>query len=188
MKLFELSENNLITMYHGGRDLEFSYDEMLGNKSNQSQNGPGLYLTNYYGSARKYAKGGGKVYKVTFKRGIEISEVTLNIKETLHYLNNIRLQNRKYLLNFINNKYKETIPAANLLNLLVNFDCITSGNSASIRNFLAINNIDYQVSYNMAGFSGQTWVVIFNPKIIVTVTIVKPTEISNENYILPVNL
>ena len=44
MLLSEITEN-LITMWHGGRNLQLSYREVYGNKSKQMEYGPGLYLT-----------------------------------------------------------------------------------------------------------------------------------------------
>ena len=39
MLLYEITEN-LITMWHGGRNLQLSYREVYGNKSKQMEYGP----------------------------------------------------------------------------------------------------------------------------------------------------
>lgn len=185
MRLNDL-ENNIISMYHGGRSLENSYNELKQNKSKQMEHGPGLYLTNYYSTARKYAKGGGKVYKVSFiQTNNDIEKTTLELSSVIKFISSTRFPHKKELLEYINKKYNQTIKAEHFLNLLVNFECLTPSTSSDLRIFFIENNIDYSVVENYGGFNDQTVVVIFNPKIIKKVEIVPPT-ISTDEYILPV--
>ena len=49
------------------------------------EHGPGLYLTNFYSVAFKYAKGGGKTYLVSFKKGTNITEVDLSLPNVINF-------------------------------------------------------------------------------------------------------
>ena len=66
-----------VTLYHGGRNLERNHLETIAHKKGNWEYGPGLYLTTHYDTAYKYAKGGGKVFKVTVEEGREADDVRL---------------------------------------------------------------------------------------------------------------
>lgn len=176
----------MITMWHGGRGLQYSYREMVGNKSKQMEYGPGLYLTNYYMTAAKYAKGGGATYKVTFNKGIDIKQVTLKTEDVLKFIKDNRFINKKEPYDYIKSKYPEYIPADNFLNIMI--PSLTPSTSAIMRQFLVNNGIDYSVNYGYGGFHNQTIVVIFNPTVITNVEAVKSKDISSEEYELMVDL
>jgi len=189
MRLNEIiEEQQLITMWHGGRELQYSYHEMRGNKSKQMEYGPGLYLTNYYETARKYAKGGGKTFLVTFTRGTNIKDVAIETKIAFDFLNRNRFANKKALIKDIMDRYGTTIPAETLLNLMVNLDSMTPTTSAIFRQFLVENGADYLVSENYGGWGDQTIVVIFNPKIITQVKPIAASEVALDMRKLPVNI
>ena len=191
MRLLELLEDDAsdqITMWHGGRSLEYSYQEIIGNKSKQMEHGPGLYLTTYYSVAAKYAKGGGKTYLVSFHRGINISDVTLKLSDVFEFIKSNRFVNKSELVDFINKKYKETIKAEYLLNLLINFDCMKPAVSAIVRQYLVNNGVDYSVVHNFGGFGDQTVVVIFNPKIITNVKVIPANQITQDILKIPNSL
>lgn len=187
MLLSEITEN-LITMWHGGRNLQLSYREVYGNKSKQMEYGPGLYLTNFYSTASKYAKGGGKTYLVKFKSGVEIRKITLDISNVMQFLKSHRFSNKTKLIEHINKKYNDVIPAQYFLNLLINYECITPSTSAIVRQFLIDNKIDYHISKGYGGFNDQIIVVIFNPAIIKSVIDIPASKVTDEMYNLKVNL
>lgn len=187
MRLNEITED-LITMWHGGRELQYSYREMRGNKSKQMEYGPGLYLTTYYSTASKYAKGGGKTYLVTFARGNEISEITLVLTEVISFLKSHRFQRKAELIKYIEGKYPTGIPALHMLNLMINFESITPTTSVAVRQFLVDQGVDYHVSHNYGGFGDQTIVVIFDPSIIKSVVSMAASEVTPDMYKLPVAL
>ena len=187
MLLSEITEN-LITMWHGGRNLQSSYREVYGNKSKQMEYGPGLYLTNFYSTAAKYAKGGGKTYLVKFQAGTEIRKITLDISNVMQFLKSHRFSNKTKLIEHINKKYNDVIPAQYFLNLLINYECITPSTSAIVRQFLIDNKIDYHISKGYGGFNNQIIVVIFNPAIIKSVIDIPASKVTDEMYNLKVNL
>lgn len=183
----EAMETTLITMWHGGRGLEYSYNEMRGNNSNQMEYGPGLYLTSYYSTAYKYAKGGGKTYLVSFLPGANIDDVNLSFEGLFEFIARTRFKNKKPLIEFIKRKYPGTIPASNFLNLLVNYESMIPSVSALVRQYLVDNGADYLVSHGYGG-THQTIVVIFNPKVIKKVQIVPAKEMNMDQYELKVPL
>ena len=176
----------MITMWHGGRGLQYSYREIVGNKSKQMEYGPGLYLTNFYMTAVKYAKGGGSTYKVTFDKGIDIKQVTLKTQDVLKFIKDNRFTNKKESYEYIKSKYPEYIPADNFLNIMI--PSLTPSTSSIMRQFLVNHGIDYSVNYGYGGFGNQTIVVIFNPQVITDVVAVKSKDITQEDYELSVDL
>ena len=75
-----LTESATIQMYHGG-NLELTprdtlhpdmFDKVPASK--RQEYGPGLYLTTSEKVVEKYAKGSRKLYKITLKRGRDISD------------------------------------------------------------------------------------------------------------------
>lgn len=172
-------------MYHGGRGLEASYRDMMGNKAKQMEYGPGLYLTNNFETASKYAKGGGKVYRVEFRPGVDIADVTLSMDVVRGFLKTIRVANRKALMADLE-RYPDTIPAYMFLNLLVNNEVMTASNSKAFREFFVHQGIDYACHKGFGMNSREIICVIFNPKIIASVT---PTKrVSADDYLLPVGI
>lgn len=182
------NDKHLVTLWHGGRNLELSYRDIIGNNSGSMEHGPGLYLTNFYSTAYKYAKGGGKTYLVSFIPGTNIDNVTLNVNDVLDFLNSNRFKNKKEIIPHIKKSYIDKIKANNVLNLMVNYNCLAPSNSVVFRKYLVDNGIDYLVSYGYGGFPDQTIVVIFNPKIIKSVNAIKASNVTEDMYKLPSNI
>jgi hypothetical protein len=183
MRLVEIEQKrDLITMWHGGRELEYSYREMLGNKSKQMEYGPGLYLTNYYSTAYKYAKGGGKTFLVTFRSGTSIDTVNISLETAFEFIKRHRLAKKSDLVAYIKRKYEGTINLEQLMNLMINFESMTPGTSSDVRQFIVDQGADYLVSHGYGGFSDQTIVVIFNPKIITKVEAVPAIKVTTDMH------
>lgn len=177
--LYESSDGpDTITMWHGGRNLDRDFNEYHGNKSKQMEHGPGLYLTNWHETASKYAKGGGTTYLVTFRLGTSIREVNLDMDDAMSFLKNTRMPNKKELVSYIKGRYDDIIPARHLMNLMVNFECLASGNSAAVRRYLASKGADYEVIDGAGGWNDQVWAVIFNPAIITSVKAVPSHKVA----------
>lgn len=183
MRLYELMEST-ITMYHGGRGLEYTYREMLGNKSKQTEYGPGLYLTNNFETAQKYAKGGGSVYRVTFKRGRDIANATLDLDTVMDFVKRTKFANRKKLIADLESR--KVLRAETFLILLVNGDCLTPSTSILTRQFFVDSGIDLSIIQGFGANRSEVIAVIFNPEIIEKVERLKARDISVDDYILPV--
>src|ERR1039458_2323947 len=62
--LLENSETNTFQMYHGGKRWSRIPSELYSHKQGRYECGVGIYLTNDYNTARKYAKGSRVVHLV----------------------------------------------------------------------------------------------------------------------------
>ena len=162
-------------MCHGGRGNSSDFREVKGNKSGSMEYGPGLYLTNYYETAQKYSKGGGKIQKITFSRGTDISTVVVEKAKVVKFITDTRMTNKKLLLADIQ-RYGETVKLEYVINLMINHDCLTPGVSATVRQFVIDCGADYALHKGYAGWNDQHIAVIFNPKVIKKVEIVSPKD------------
>ena len=158
MKINEIiteDEGNVITLWHGGHGLESNYHELQKSSKGRWEHGPGLYLTNSYARAQKYAGGRRKVYKVTIRPGTDISKVSLDYSSIEHFarttiigkLRNQFLQDIKHHMERINSEH---IPARVFLNLLINYDAVASAKTPEITRFLIDHGIDYAIEIGRA--------------------------------------
>ena len=188
MNIIELFEDaNTMSLWHGGRGLEYSYSEMRPHKKGQWEHGPGLYLTTHYDTAAQYAKGGGSVYSVTIKYGTEISSVSISLEKAIEFVkrNSIQKFQKEIIadLNNVDNRNKTgNIPIGTLVNLCLNYDALSTKNTINLRKFLVENGVDYEISRGYGG-RNETIVIVFNPKIIQNVKVVRAPEVTDTDRI-----
>jgi len=183
MNIHEVISPNTVTLWHGGRRLEYSYREVRGNNSKQMEAGPGLYLTNEYSVASKYAKGGGKTYLVTIEHGTDIMDINIPVQVALSFLNSIRMPHKKELLTHIKVQYSDTICLGYVNNLLINFNCLQASNSASIRQWF----VDLGADYSATTLWGMKMVVVFTPDIIKHVEVVPANAVEPDQFTMPID-
>lgn len=177
-------------LWHGGIDLEHSYNEVKKASKGRWEYGPGLYLTTHYETARKYAKGGGKTYHVHIELGNSIHNVKINLDETLSFIkDNVVKSKQKELIVDLHNNMKRMnlvneVEANVLLNLIINSDAVVGEKTIKLNEFLVQNKADYSIVDRFSG-RDETVVVIFNPKQIKKVSPIKSSEASLEEYELP---
>ena len=177
MKVAELlseTEHDTITLYHGGRGLEYGgHREIVPNAKGRWEHGPGLYLTTSYTRARDYAKGGRKVYKVVIKRGKNLRGSTIPYQEVQQFVKQyITASKRKSFieeLKIIMTRYHLTdkVPADVFVNLIINDNLMQSSKTPILNKFLVDNGIDYSIVTNYGG-SGETVVALFNRELIIS--------------------
>ncbi len=179
-------------LWHGGRDLEHSYREPQKSSKGRWEYGPGLYLTTHYETAQKYAKGGGKTYKVHIELGNSIDNVLLSLESAFNFIeNNVVKTKRKDLLEDIHDNMKRMnlvnqVEANVFLNLIINSNCVVGEKTVSLNKFLVENSVDYSTVTRFAG-RDETVVVIFNNEQIKKVSPIKAKDISLSDYELPFN-
>lgn len=164
-----------LVLWHGGNlDSEQDY---LKQKGGRWESGPGLYLTTHYETARKYSKGSRKLYKVTVRKGTNITEVKLSLDSVKSFVQEFVIKaKRKEVLARIESRTKEgKIDADTFLNIMINEDAIKNTDTGSLRKFLVDSGIDYAVQDNAFGWH-ERMVVLFNMKNIASKTVVKPTD------------
>ncbi len=174
-------------LWHGGRDLEYSYNEIKKSSKGRWEYGPGLYLTTHYETARKYAKGGGKTYHVHVELGNNINNVKINLEDTLSFIkNNVVKSKQKELIFDLHNNMKRMnlvneVEANVLLNLIINTEAVVGEKTIKLNEFLVQNKVDYSIVDRFSG-RDETVVVIFNPKQIKKVSPIKSNEVSPDEY------
>lgn len=175
-------------LWHGGRRWEGG-PEVQPPSGGRYECGPGIYLTNRYLRAHKYAKGGGVTTRVTLADDIRwLEHATLPATALLAYLRNTpRLRARKALvadmLQLIAEHADATqVPVSYLVNLLVNRDALAGKQGVALANWLAEQGID--ASLHMVNAEEQ-WVIVFNPKVIVRHAPVPAGRVTTSEYDLP---
>lgn len=191
MRYFELVESPdaTMTLWHGGRNLESDYLEIISHKKGNWEYGPGLYLTTSYSTAVKYAKGGGKLYRVTIRKGVDIDDVLLDMADVTEFVKRYCIAGkRKEFLEFCQQRMARSnltnLPAGSFVNLLINLEAIQNTRTAELRHFLITQGVDYTFVQNYGG-SGETVVVVHNPRIIKKVETVRQSEVTGDFDVEP---
>lgn len=156
--------------WHGGNLSEYS--DVIAQKNGRYEFGAGLYLTTQYDVAKKYAKGGRKLYIVTVKLGNDIKDSLIKTNDAVEFIREYCISNkRKEIIQRLKSYDKEGYVKAYLFNnILINNKGLKPSNTKILRQFLVDNNIDYEIINNAFGF-GEDMMVLYNMKKIVKTTI-----------------
>lgn len=179
-------QSNLNWFYHGGAKWEKYNAEVKQPKKGRYEAGAGIYLTNSYETARKYAKGSKIVSKVGINKDIKFAHSVKIPKE--HII--------AFLKTYVGPKYRNQIisdldrvggdlyPANYLINLSINYE-VGGRNAIAIKDFLVEHGVDASL-YKQSG--DEVWVVVHNTKIIQKVIHTKPSDVSVDDYMLNVDI
>ena len=176
-----------ITLWHGGRGLEFNYQDVIAHRSGRWEHGPGLYLTTHYETAAKYAKGGGKTYRVTVQQGTDIGECEVSLDDATEFVNRYVIGRlKKVLIDDLKDNLRRVghLNAEVLVNLCLNHSALSLASTEHLRKFLIGNGVDYIV-VNRFGGRDEKLLVVVNPAKISRVDIVPAREVRDTEYILP---
>lgn len=174
---------NTLTLWHGGRDLEYSYKSFQSSKKGRWEHGPGVYLTTHYERASSYAKGGGKTYLVEFSEGNDIENVKIPLSEVYEFVNFyvIKKKTKEVLDCILSNSQRtsddNSIKASYFLNIMINFDAIMPSKTEKLNEFLVNKGVDYSI-VNRFGGRDETVFVIFNNNLIQKVKPVPAKEVN----------
>lgn len=140
---------------------------------------PVCYLTNSVELAEKYAKGSRKLYKIIIASGTDIKNVKCKKSEMIDFINDYAIKNkRKSIIDFINEYDMEEIPISILVNLCINDKALNPKETIELRKFLISHGVDYAID-TFASSNNAKVIVVYNPKIIKKVQIVKKSQIDN---------
>jgi len=180
-----LAEQSLptIALYHGGRDLKASFRDTIAHKKGNWEYGPGLYLTTHYNTARKYAKGGGKVYKVVVEKGQEADDTWIDEQDINKFVSDYILaaKRKKLLLDLGKHIGPKGINADTFINLVLYYKAVTNSKSGKLKDFLSEHGVDYNIVTRYNG-RDETVMVVINSKKIMNVSTVDP---NTKDYELP---
>ncbi len=169
-----LPTNDTVTLYHGGRNLDLRGGIKPG-KTGSWEFGPGLYLTDDYLTAKGYSKGGGIVYAITVRRGVDISHVWIDDQVAADFIKNYaKVALRKKLLadvERLSRNAESAIPADSLVNICINSDALIPSRTPALRELL----VDQGVDYGVFRYHGHTIMVVYNPGVVSKTVKAAPT-------------
>lgn len=188
-QLKENEDGGTFRMYHGGSRWSYLPDDIQPGKKNRYEAGVGIYFTNSYNTARKYARGGKVVHMVEIDKNYrDISRVMISVEEMVNFVKSVSgLKKRndiiKDILAYSQRTNRTEISGDVLNNLIVNYEAGAGRPGVEIAKFLASKGVDASLQRQ----SGEeVWLVVFNPKILKKVTVVNPKDInSDSDFMLP---
>lgn len=181
----------MIELWHGGRRWNDKPSVQTPRKG-RYECGPGIYLTNQYDRARKYAAGNGITTLVSLRENItwlERKEVSLQAMED-YVRQTMGFRKRSLILEDLAQSAhrldRDQLSANYLVNLCVNHDVLSGSQGVNLAHWLVEQGID--ASLHVVNLI-EHWVVVFNPEIIERYRAVPAAQVSLDQRTLPlVNL
>lgn len=184
-----------IVMWHGGRRWD-GPPAIVPSKKGQAERGPGIYCTNSYRTAYKYAKGGGQVRKLVIEPKGLLEHIAIPLPDALHFVkahlirrthDDIVERLHACSERLISSLYTTAgegphVPLSVLNNLCVNSDQAHGSRGAALNRFLVEWGADASFDY-AAG--NEVWGVVFNPECIVRQQAVPAAQVTAEQFDLP---
>ena len=161
-----------LELWHGG-NIKDSFDETISHKKGRFEYGPGLYLITHYDTAKKYAKGNRKLYKITIREGNDANDVFIDISKVNQFIKEVVIRNKQKEILLAISKYENKIRGSYFINIMINYNAIKPSDSYKMRQFLVDNGIDYYMIDNPFGWR-ELMVVVFNFRVIIKKEIISP--------------
>lgn len=176
-----------IELWHGGRELEYSYSEFGGTKKGRWEYGPGLYLTTHYMRARDYAKGGGSTYRVQIEEGQELQKILVDITDVNDFVSKYIIKNKQKRIleslydNLQRGNSSSQIKLEILVNLIINDEAISNTKTKILNSYLVEKGADYSIVKRYGGRE-ETVLVLFNRAKIKSVKKIKSDLVLPNEY------
>lgn len=188
--LREIEEpTNTFQMYHGGKRWSRIPTEIINSRKNRYEAGVGIYFTNDYNTARRYAKGSRVVHLVDIDKNFKrLKDVYIPVTELVEFVKNASgMRHKTELIQSImrcaERMGKDTLSADVLNNLIVNHEAGAGKAGVLVANFFVSKGADASIE-NQHG--EEFWLVVFNPKIIKKVSVVDPKVVGSDfPFLLP---
>lgn len=177
------SEPGTLSLWHGG-NLD-NLESFTTQKKGRYEYGSGLYLTTHYQTASKYSKGSRRLWLVTISKGNDGKTANLNMENVKTFVSNHIVKRKQPEILQRMEKYNKggQISFDIFNNILLNEDALKSSETENLRKFIVDNGIDYISVSNAFGW-GETMIVLFNLKKIISKQVIKPKD-KIENFDLP---
>ena len=168
-----------IRMYHGGQKWYSIPNELQPSYKNRYEHGVGIYTTNFWQTAKKYAKGSRVIHLLVIDENYkDIKDVKVSKSEVLNFVKSINFKNKSLLIKDINFYFERTKSdelTLNILNnLIINNESGAGKSGVELTKFFIKNGGD--ASFVKMG-GDEYYIVIFNPKIIKYMEITEPKKI-----------
>lgn len=173
MKLENIVENeNEMQFWHGG-----NLDTPVQTRVGRWEYGPGLYLTTHYQTAKKYAKGNRKFYRITVSKGNDSNDSVIDYQAIENFVNRYCIgKKRKEILDNLNKIQNDgKVSADRMITIIINYDALRASNVSNLREFLVQNGIDYTMVSSPFGW-GEKMMVLYNMKKIVHTEVIGPKD------------
>ena len=177
-------------MYHGGTKWTRIPQEIIGSKKNRYEGGVGIYFTNFYNTARNYARGSNVVHLADIdKNFIDITKVSLKTKDVVEFVSKCNGMRHKsnIIADLKNNSSKKNVDFVDadvLNNLIVNYEAGAGKVGIEVAKYFVSNGIDGALTRHSGD---EYWMVVFNPHIIKKIQIINPKRVNSDfDFILPV--
>lgn len=178
-----------IKLWHGGRDLEYSYRDLRGSKNGKWEHGAGLYVTTHYDTALSYSKGGGKTYLITLDidPDKDIYSKKIKIEEALNFISKHCKKNKLSILSTDINEHlkrKGDMDYLNLevlQNLIINHEAIVHSKSYLLNQFIIDCDVQYGIVPRFKGRDEQV-LVVYDRSIIKKVKAIPSKEVTSDMY------
>lgn len=180
-----------ILTWHGGHRWEGS-PEIRPSKKGQYECGPGIYSTTSLNTAAKYSKGGGRIIQFTIDPDITwLEDVKIPFDDAVTFVkNSSHIGKRRVLHDDLLRSYElrdqirfeGMLPLTFLVNLAVNNNCLSGKASPELAEFLVSSGA--QASLHRSS-GDEDWVIIFDPKAIISFEVKSSKEIDWRQDRLP---
>lgn len=172
-----------LSFWHGSHNWD-GPPEIRPARAKHAEHGPGIYLTTKYETAAKYARGGGRVMKVTVDEPLAmLSDARASLSDMEGFLRQTaRVKNRPAIISGLRayaarTKSETSMPIAALVNLMVNHDAAVGAPGVSLAHFLVSMGVDADI----VTWGDEDWLVVFNVGKIASVSPANPTGASDYN-------
>ena len=189
IELFEAIEppQGTLWMWHGSRRWD-GRPEIRPPRSGRYEAGPGIYLTNRYSTALKYAKGGGSTMLVAVDRQMQLaSSVQIPLNDAVEFVKTAPRMGHKAdiisdLKSHAERMKRDTVAASVLINLTVNYEAGAGNAGLALARFLREQGVDASQE-DQSG--NEQWLVVINPSIIRSVKPVAARDVTLDMRDLP---
>lgn len=186
--LINLVESNTSTflMWHGSRRWDGA-PEIKPPRAGRYEAGPGIYFTTNYMTARRYAKGGGATFLATLDQSMRLAdEVLIPLDTALQFVKDApRMRHKAEIATDIRNntarRQTDSVAATILINLVVNYEAGAGASGVAVARFLREQGVDASLERQ----SNEDWLVVTNPKVILSMRRMPAQEVSPDLYHLP---
>jgi len=151
-------------MFHGSHRWQ-GPPQIVPLRAGHAEHGPGVYFTTAKETAARYAKGGGKIGLFTIAAPRAWAhEVKVDLEEAKRITNQVLKGAKKKDVILWLEKRPQNIRGETLINLFVNRDAAHGEPGVALASFL----VDRGMDATKVVQSGETWIVVLNPSIILS--------------------